>query len=68
MLEDYPKLKGHSVVKQLMNTLTSLENELTLYRGGYNDAVEIYNARIQAMPDVLFAKRCGFTRMDFIAV
>lgn len=67
VIEDYPELKGNKVVAKLMKNLARAENEVALFRRGYNDAVEIYNARIATVPDVFFAKAMGFDRLSYIA-
>jgi hypothetical protein len=67
VIEDYPELKGNKVVAKLMQSLTRAENEVALFRAGYNDAVEIYNARIATVPDVFFARAMGFGRLAYIA-
>ena len=66
MIENYPKLKGAAVVQKLTRNLTDLENEIALMRTGYNDAVELYNARVSSFPDVLLARWFAFRRMSFV--
>lgn len=58
--EDYPELKGNTVVEHFMAQMEATENYLSLLRNSYNDAVEIYNTRIQSLPDVILAKLFGF--------
>lgn len=58
--EDYPELKGNTVVEHFMAQMEATENYLSLLRNGYNDAVEIYNTRIQSLPDVILAKLFRF--------
>ena len=65
-LEDYPKLKGAPVVKKMMNQFTRLETEIALLREGYNNAVEIYNTRINSIPDIAFKKLFKFEDMGLI--
>ncbi|WP_185964550.1 LemA family protein [Aliikangiella marina] len=62
--EDYPELKSHKLNVKLMNRLIDLENEISLMREGYNDAVTYFNTRIASVPDVFFAKAFGFVSMD----
>jgi hypothetical protein len=62
-VEAYPDLLAGKQTALMMRTLILLENEVALMRKGYNDAVELYNTRIQVFPDVLFAKMFGFTEM-----
>ena len=58
--EDYPDLKSDRQTALLMRALIVLENEISLMRNGYNDAVETYNTRIQSFPDVFFANLFHF--------
>ncbi len=67
VIENYPELKGSKVVSKLMSSLSRMENEVALFRSGYNDAVEIYNARVATVPDVFFARMFGFKRLVYIA-
>jgi len=61
--EAYPNLVSDTQSALLMRTLITLENEISLMRNGYNDAVETYNTRIQSVPDVFFAKLFHFKDM-----
>lgn len=65
-LEDYPELKGNTIATKLMAGITRLENELALLRGGYNDAVELYNARIASFPDLLFSRLFRFAPLAYL--
>jgi hypothetical protein len=58
--ENYPELKSDEQFSRFMRTLIVLENELSLMRMGYNDAVETYNTRLQTFPDVFFANLFQF--------
>jgi hypothetical protein len=63
-VEDYPELKANDLVRQFFETLTQLENEVSLMRTGYNDAVNEYNTRVQSFPDLLLASAFDFKPMD----
>jgi len=65
-IEDYPQLKSDKVVAKLMSTLKNSENEIALLRKGFNDSVEVYNARISTVPDIFFARMAGFKRQSFM--
>lgn len=64
--EDYPDLKSDRQTALLMRTLIVMENEISLMRNGYNDAVETYNTRIQSFPDAFFAKLFHFTEESLV--
>ncbi len=55
--ENYPDLKANNDFMHLQSRITELENEIADRREFYNDAVNIYNTRIQEMPDALLAGR-----------
>lgn len=59
--ENYPNLKANENFLQLQSRISGLENELADRREFYNDSVNTYNIRIQSFPDMVFAKRLGFT-------
>ena len=61
-VEAYPDLKANDMSLRLMTTLSDLENEIALMRTGYNDAVNLYNTRIESFPDLLLAKMFKFNR------
>lgn len=59
-VEANPQLVSDGQTARMMRSLVLLENEVSLMRSGYNDAVERYHTRIQSFPDVIFAKLFGF--------
>jgi LemA protein len=54
--ENYPMLKANENFLKLQNRITALENELADRRDFYNDSVNIYNIRIQSIPDLIVAR------------
>lgn len=67
-VEAYPDLKANKMSRQLMNSLSDLENEIALMRTGYNDAVNLYNTRIESFPDLLLARAFTFNKMILFKV
>ncbi|BCE03737.1 LemA family protein [Marinicellulosiphila megalodicopiae] len=63
--EDYPDLKSDELIQDFMNRQTKMENEISLIREGYNDAVNRYNERIQSFPDKLLANHFGFAKKRY---
>jgi LemA protein len=59
--ENYPQLKTDESFKQLQARITGLEEAIADRRELYNDQVNINNTRIEQVPDVLIARRYGFT-------
>ena len=59
-IEAYPDLKGIDMVGALNRRLIKLENEISLIRAGFNDAVTQYEIRRATFPDNLLAKLFRF--------
>ena len=53
--ENYPQLQANQTFLRLQNRITELENEIADRREFYNDAINLFNTRIQQMPDSLAA-------------
>ena len=64
-LENYPELKGDTVLADLFKRIRDLEDEVALMREGYNHAVEVYDTRLEHFPDVMLAKGFGFSPRRF---
>jgi len=61
VVENYPTLKSNEQVKQLMEELTTTENQITFARQFYNDITTTYNTKLEKFPTNLFASSLGFT-------
>jgi LemA protein len=57
--ESYPDLKANQTFLQLQKRITELEDEISDRREFYNDAINLFNTRIQQMPDTLIASLLG---------
>jgi len=53
--ENYPELKADRSFGQLQARITELENEISDRRELYNESVNIYNIRIEKLPDTFIA-------------
>lgn len=65
VVENYPNLKADANFRQLQDELAGTENRLAVARKDYNDAVQVYNARIKTFPSVLWAGMMGFGPRDY---
>jgi len=54
--ENYPELKADRRFGQLQTRISELENEIADRRELYNESGNIYNIRIEKLPDVFVAK------------
>jgi LemA protein len=59
--ENYPKLKANENFLRLQNRITELEDEIADRREYYNDSVNLFNTRIQQIPDTLIAAFMNLT-------
>ena len=53
--ENYPDLKANNDFMHLQTRISELESQIADRREFYNDSVNVYNIRIQEMPDALLA-------------
>ena len=58
--ENYPELKANENFSKLQDELSDTEDKVTYSRQFYNDAVTIYNNKIQVFPNNLVAGIFGF--------
>jgi LemA protein len=68
LAENYPQLKASDNFLKLQEQLEGIENEIADRRELYNDSVNIYNTRIESIPDVVFAKLLGYTKEEYFKV
>ncbi|NYZ76379.1 LemA family protein [Candidatus Micrarchaeota archaeon] len=65
LAENYPKLKASENFFKLQQQLEGIENQIADRRELYNDSVNIYNTKIESIPDVVFAKLLGYTKEEY---
>jgi len=65
-MEDYPDIKSQEMSTELTDRLVKLENEVALIRDGFNDAVTMFNTRIETFPDLFLARIARFGRKDLL--
>lgn len=65
VVENYPNLKADQNFRALQDELAGTENRLAVARKDYNDAVQVYNAKIQTFPAVLYARLFGFGPKEY---
>jgi len=66
--EAYPDLKANTNFLDLHAQLTSVEDKLAAARRFFNNAVSEFNAGVQSIPAVFFAKNFGFFPRPFFDV
>lgn len=68
LAKTYPKLKTNANYLKLQEELSEAEDKVTFARQFYNDAVTIYNNKLQMFPSNLIAKMFGFTEAELFDV
>jgi len=66
IVESYPNLKASENVKDLMNSITQVEDEIARQRYTYNNIVQEYNTKVSSIPSNLVAKICSFQKIDYL--
>jgi LemA protein len=66
--ENYPDLKANQNFSQLQQRVSYLENQIADRREFYNDCVNLYNIRINQIPDMWVASRMGLTPKEMFKV
>ncbi|MBQ9140724.1 MAG: LemA family protein [Lachnospiraceae bacterium] len=64
----HPELKTNSNYLKLQEELSEAEDKVTFARQFYNDAVTIYNNKLQMFPSNLIARMFGFTEAELFDV
>lgn len=65
VVENYPTIKSDKSFLALQDELAGTENRLAVARKDYNDAVQVFNAKIQSFPSVLYARMLGFSPKEY---
>jgi len=64
--EDYPELTASESFHHLHSRISGLESGIADRREYYNDSVNRLNVRIEQFPDVIIARRFGFTPAELL--
>jgi len=65
--EDYPALQANASFIELQKRISELENQIADRREFYNDAINLFNTRIQQIPDTYVARFFGLQpRLMFV--
>ena len=65
--ESYPELKANENFLALSEELRNTENKISFSRQFYNDAVTMYNTKLQVFPSNIIAGMFNFTARDLFA-
>ena len=61
VVEKYPELKADVAFRQLQSRVTELENQIADRREFFNESVNLFNIRIEQVPDVFVASMLRYT-------
>ena len=66
VIESYPTLKASENVKDLMNAVTDVEDEIARQRYTYNNIVQEFNTKVCSIPSDIVAKICSFKKLEYL--
>ena len=66
--ENYPDLKANQNFSELSEELRNTENKISFSRQFYNDAVTMYNQKLQIFPSNIIANMFNFTPRELFTV
>lgn len=64
--ESYPDLKADRSMSKVMEELSSTENRIAFARQAFNDAVTLYNTKLEVFPSNLVGDSFNFTSADLL--
>lgn len=65
LAESYPELKSNTNFEELQRNLKDVEEKISYARSFYNDAVRLYNNKVQTIPSNIIASLFGFKTEPF---
>lgn len=65
LAESYPELKANTNFEELQKELKDVEDKISYARSFYNDAVRLYNNKVQTIPSNIIASLFGFNTEPF---
>lgn len=64
--ESYPELKADRSMSKVMEELSSTENRIAFARQAFNDAVTLYNTKLEVFPSNLVGDSFNFTSANLL--
>jgi LemA protein len=68
VVENYPELKADAGFRQFANRISEIEDQIADRRELFNEYVNIYNIRLDQLPDLIIARLCSFTARKLWAI
>jgi len=66
VVEAYPELKTSEAVKELMQSVREIEDEIARHRYTYNNIVQQYNTMVDTFPSKIVARFSGFKKLAYL--
>ncbi len=66
-VENYPNLKANENVKQLINSINELEEEISRLRYVYNNTIQEFNTKSEVFPSNIIAGLFGFNKQKYLS-
>jgi LemA protein len=68
VVENYPELKADAGFRQFANRISEIEDQIADRRELYNEYANLYNIRLDQLPDLIIARLCHFTARKLWAI
>ena len=65
LAEGYPDLKADSSFQHLQSRISEIEDQIADRREFYNHAVNVFNVRIEQIPDLFIARMLSYTPREY---
>ena len=66
-VERYPELTATAGFRDLQTQLEGTENRITVERGKYNEAVQLFNSKLRRFPNNIVGSICGFSKKGYFS-
>ncbi len=66
-VERYPTLKTSNLVKDLLNSIQNVEDEIARLRYTYNNIIQEYNTNLEIFPSNLVGKLFNFKKKEYLS-
>jgi LemA protein len=66
VMENYPDLKSNENVKELMNAIQNIEDEISRHRYTFNNIIQEYNTKTEVVPSNIVANIFHFSKLEYL--
>ena len=65
-MENYPELKTSETVKDLMNSVKDIEDEIARQRYTFNNISQQFNTMLETIPSNIVGNMIGMKKLDYL--